>query len=217
MQISKLMPAICAVAVCAGLISVRAQDNPAQAAARAALLEKMGELDAADGRPPAIIVTPAGATVEKPTPPTIQTPPPAPTLPVTDTNAMSATTAEAQRQAAQAKKEAAQAAKAQAKKDAALARQKKAEEAAQLQNQTAEANAAKLEKQKIAGAEKQRAAAEKAAAAGKGSEPTPIDAPPLPISAAKQQQLDGLLLQYKADRISPSEYQTQRAAILAQP
>jgi hypothetical protein len=45
----------------------------------------------------------------------------------------------------------------------------------------------------------------------------PIVAPPLPISAAKQAQLDTLLDLYKADRISPTEYQKQRAAILAAP
>jgi hypothetical protein len=45
----------------------------------------------------------------------------------------------------------------------------------------------------------------------------PILAPPLPISAAKEQQLDALLAQYQADQISPEQYHTQRAAILAQP
>jgi hypothetical protein len=52
-----------------------------------------------------------------------------------------------------------------------------------------------------------------------GNEPgfTPIVAPPLPISAAKQQQLAALLAQYEADQISPEEYHKQRAAILAGP
>ena len=45
----------------------------------------------------------------------------------------------------------------------------------------------------------------------------PITGPPLPISAAKQSQLDILLDLYKADRITPAEYQKQRAAILAAP
>ncbi len=45
----------------------------------------------------------------------------------------------------------------------------------------------------------------------------PIVAPALPISAAKQAQLDTLLDLYKADRISPTEYQKNRAAILAAP
>src|SRR5271154_2516910 len=53
MQVSKLLPAICAVAICSTLFSARAQDNPAQAAARAALLEKMNALDGTNAPPPA--------------------------------------------------------------------------------------------------------------------------------------------------------------------
>jgi hypothetical protein len=45
----------------------------------------------------------------------------------------------------------------------------------------------------------------------------PIPAPPLPLSAAKQAQLDALLVKYQADQISPDEYHKQRAAILAEP
>jgi hypothetical protein len=52
---------------------------------------------------------------------------------------------------------------------------------------------------------------------GKEAGFAPIVAPPLPISAAKQQELDALLVQYKADQISPEEYHKQRAAILAEP
>jgi len=42
-----------------------------------------------------------------------------------------------------------------------------------------------------------------------------IAAPPLPISAEKQQKLHELLAKYQADQITPDEYQKQRAAILA--
>ena len=45
----------------------------------------------------------------------------------------------------------------------------------------------------------------------------PLQAPALPISATKQQRLDALLSQYKADQITPEQYHTQRAAILAEP
>ena len=45
MQISKLFSAFCAVAFCVGFITVRADDNPAQAAARAALEETTRNLD----------------------------------------------------------------------------------------------------------------------------------------------------------------------------
>ncbi|HEV2691333.1 MAG TPA: hypothetical protein VG347_00395 [Verrucomicrobiae bacterium] len=47
---------------------------------------------------------------------------------------------------------------------------------------------------------------------------TPIGmAPPLPISADKQQKLSDLLAKYKMDQVTPDEYQKQRAAILAEP
>ena len=45
----------------------------------------------------------------------------------------------------------------------------------------------------------------------------PITSPALPISAAKQAQLYTLLELYKADRITPADYQKQRAAVLAEP
>jgi hypothetical protein len=45
----------------------------------------------------------------------------------------------------------------------------------------------------------------------------PITSPPLPISAAKQAQLEVLLELYKADRMTPADYQKQRAAVLAAP
>ena len=46
---------------------------------------------------------------------------------------------------------------------------------------------------------------------------TPLQAPALPISATKEQRLQALLVQYKADQITPQQYHTQRAAILAEP
>jgi hypothetical protein len=39
--------------------------------------------------------------------------------------------------------------------------------------------------------------------------------PPLPISEEKHQKLQELLTRYKADQITPEEYQKERAAILA--
>jgi hypothetical protein len=43
----------------------------------------------------------------------------------------------------------------------------------------------------------------------------PLEGPALPISADKVQRLHALLDQYKADQISPEQYQTERAKILA--
>jgi len=45
----------------------------------------------------------------------------------------------------------------------------------------------------------------------------PIEAPALPITSAKEAQLQALLAKYKADQITSGEYQKQRAEILAQP
>jgi hypothetical protein len=42
----------------------------------------------------------------------------------------------------------------------------------------------------------------------------PIAAPDLPISAEKKQQLDALLSRYRADQITPDQYQAERAKIL---
>ena len=44
----------------------------------------------------------------------------------------------------------------------------------------------------------------------------PIPAPPLPISADKQQRLKELLQKYRADQITPEQYHTERAKILAE-
>jgi hypothetical protein len=50
---------------------------------------------------------------------------------------------------------------------------------------------------------------------GPGNFP-PLAGPALPISAAKQQQLDALLLRYKADQITPEQYHAERAKILGE-
>ena len=43
----------------------------------------------------------------------------------------------------------------------------------------------------------------------------PLPAPPVTISTEKQMQLSMLLRKYKADKITPDEYQAERAKILA--
>lgn len=45
----------------------------------------------------------------------------------------------------------------------------------------------------------------------------PIEAPPPPVSAQKQAELQALLARYMANQVSPEEYQKERAAILAGP
>jgi hypothetical protein len=270
MQISKLSSVICAVAVGASLVSVRAQDNPEQAAARAALLEKMNESEKTPAQPPAVVVTPAGASIETPAAPAVQMPPPTqPEPPVTPLpsgdnpaqaaaraalmeklNGPSSTTIQTPTSAMTPAPSGDNPAQAAAR--TALMEKMNVPDAANSQppltivttpsnatpptspspkpvtvpdNATQEKmDAARKAAQADATAQAEaRAQAQQAAKAQKPATKTDvlglpaIPAPALPISAAKQEQLEALLAKYKADQITPEEYQTQRAAILAQP
>ena len=189
MQFSKFMPLLCAAVFCAGFISVHAQDNPAQAAARASLDAKMRALDAQQ------------ASTNMAAPPT-----------VADTAA--------QAKAMEALQE---------KMFELDAQQKVQTTAASSSDNAAQAAARTALEEKMQQLNAQQAAtnAAKPAAAtpppasanypGKQLGLPPITAPPLPISAAKEAQLQALLAKYVADQVSPDEYQKQRAAILAQP
>jgi hypothetical protein len=53
--------------------------------------------------------------------------------------------------------------------------------------------------------------------AGKDLATPAMTAPPLPIPAGKAEKLEALTAKYKADQINAEQYQTQRAAILAEP
>jgi len=116
----------------------------------------------------------------------------------------------AEQASAKAEKEAKLKAKkeADAQQAAALAEQKRAVEAAKKQ--------AVLEAKK-------RAANEKAHVVTPVNEPAKelglaqVNAPALPIAPTKQEKLAGLLQLYKADQLSPEEYQSRRAAIIAEP
>ena len=132
MLISKFPHWICALAL-GGVLTAHAQDNPAQAAARAALQEKMNELDA---NPEA---TPAA------TAPVVETPAPAATAP------------------------------------AAVATEATTPAPAEIKASVAK--------------------------------PAPSSAPAL----SKDERLMLLLARYKADQITPEQYHTQRAAIIAEP
>jgi hypothetical protein len=44
-----------------------------------------------------------------------------------------------------------------------------------------------------------------------------LSGPPTGLSAAKEQKLNELLNQYRADQITPQQYHEQRAKILAEP
>jgi hypothetical protein len=85
MQISKWFSAVCAVAFCVSFITVRADDNPAQAAARAALEETTRNLDTqqapTNAAATAVIVTPASVAPAQTPEPAMSGVQPAPTKP----------------------------------------------------------------------------------------------------------------------------------------
>ena len=137
MKIFKLVPAIGVFAFCVSFGSLRAQDNPAQAAAREALMKQMDQVQAPE-RPPAAPAVPA----TKPAAPAAPAPAAAPVVIITNPARPAAVTP---------------------------------------------------------------------------SGPVPIVTPALPISMTKEQRLQALLGQYKSDQITPEQYHTQRAAILAEP
>jgi len=96
MQITKLLTPICAIAVCTAFLSVRADDSPVQAAARAALEQKMNEIDKPETAPATVSNAPAVKPARKAstnavapvTPaPVVATPAPAPAAPAVDTPA----------------------------------------------------------------------------------------------------------------------------------
>ena len=159
MQISKFPLWFCALALTGGMI-LHAQDNPAQAAARAALEQKMKELDENPASvAPAVVapVAPAAAVIAAPADaaPMVETPAPAATTP------------------------------------AAVA----PEAATPVETAPVVATPAPAEV-KISVAK-----------------PAPSSVPAL----SKDERLMLLLARYKADQITPEQYHTQRAAIIAEP
>jgi hypothetical protein len=248
MQISKLIPAAGAVALCLSFIAARAQDNPAQAAARAALMEKMNapETQPAQAAPPPIVVTPSGATQVQPRKPTNKVVVPSPAVPAKPAVQAPQTKPMPAMEAVQTAP-AASDAEAQAKARAAL-EQKMSELNQQNWATPSVAPAAPPAPHPVA---IQPAAPEVKSAApqpppvaispvkpappavkpevispanqlnanypGKALGLKPIQAPPLPISAAKEAQLQGLFERYKADQITPEQYHIERSKILAEP
>jgi hypothetical protein len=262
MKVFKLLPVLCAFAAASGL-TVRADDNPAQAAARAALASHSFDMAATNAPATNVMMTPvnpgqsakdakAKAKAEKAA---------ADAKAKQDAaDAKAKKEAEkklAEQQAAQAKADKA-AADAKAKQDAAAKasadkmamdsapknsdNQTEAQKAAMAQIMAAEVptntmtmaqsptNApatkakpvAKVKKQKKKKAEPatQTAAAQPAMDEnypGKDIGMKPITVPPPPVSASKVEKLQALLAKYRADQISPEEYQQQRAAIIADP
>jgi len=196
MRISKLPLAICVTAICAGFVAVRAEDTPEQAAARAALMEKMNELAAQpspSNQSPPIVVTPSGAMAQ-----------PA----ARQTNATVAAE-KAPTPASQAKTQTTS-----AQKMNEMNQQNWAAPASPAQS------SAMIPAQSGSSLFASDAPPPKSAnpnSPGKDLGLKPIAAPSPPVSAAKLAQLQALLMRYQSDQISPAEYQAERARILAEP
>jgi ribonuclease E len=248
MQIPKIPMVICVLALGATL-SVRAQDTPAQAAARAALISKLSELgDQPVTNPAPAAAQPAEAVTAEPPVVTADEKAQAAALVAAQKKADAAAAkakAKAEKKAAalKAKQDAAAAAAAQAQSQAdqqTLNDKQAAAMAALAAAQAAEppvttqpvANPAPMTVPAPVVAPAPMTAAAPVIVPGPVPAPAPAPAPvaapaipemqlpgapPLPISADKQQRLADLLVKYKADQITPEQYHTQRAAIIAEP
>jgi hypothetical protein len=230
MRISNLLSAACAAAFLTGSLAVRAQDTPAQAAARAALMQKMTEMDAQQSQPTnsnplASVVIPPSAGQEQAVQPAVVTPtipppvvpppatpevapvvnPPPPVIVVTPSGAQTVS----QQQAPGSKQQ--PAVKPPAKPVKPVAKPVKPQTAPVVKPPPA-----KPVKPQTAPVVNPPPPANESYA-GKTLGLKPIDAPPPPVSARKEAELQALLAKYMADQVTPDEYQKARAAILAEP
>jgi hypothetical protein len=170
MQIPKISLWLCALVV-GGTITLRAQDNPAQAAARQALEQKMKELDA---NPAAIAPAPAAVVAATPAAPAAVASVPAVGVAAVSTDAALTDNSVAMKPV---------------NKKAHPSSKKKSPKTAEV----------------------------KSAPANPPAVAAPVAAATESTVLSKAEKLQKLLAQYKADQITPEEYHTQRAAIVAEP
>jgi hypothetical protein len=244
MRISKFLSAVCAAAFLTGSLAVRAQDTPDQAAARAALMQKMTELDAQQNQPtnsnplasvviapstgPEQVVQPAiAAPVVNPPPVIVVTPSGAQTVPqqqAPGSNQQAAVKPSAKpvkpRVAPVAKPPPAKPVKPTA---APVVKPLPAKSVKPPAAPVVKSPPAEPVKPPVKPVKPTAAPVVKppppanAGYAGKTLGLKPIDVPPPPVSAKKEAELQALLAKYMADQETPDEYQKARAAILAEP
>lgn len=205
MKISKLLPVLCVFAVGASGLVMRAEDNPAQAAARRALARQLFELSAQTATNAAIAPAP--------------TPAPASPMPAETRTEAAAPKAQPQAREQSDAQTAALMAALMARMNAEAPAQTATNNWAVAQPEAAVKTATK---QKPAPAAQlplllQPYQTSDANYAGKELGLKPIAPPPLPISVGQEEQLQVLLIEYKANQITPEQYQKRRAAILAGP
>lgn len=223
MQILKKFLVAFALAAIAAPVYLSAEDTDAQALARAALEQKMKELK--DGAP-ATTPQPAAPPAAPQTPPPVQSQPPANPAPQQLVTAppASADLIEQARAAMRAKMAELQSAKNAGAPAQPLPPAQAATPVAAPPPAAAEVKPAKPEKKP---AEK-KVAKEKAEKKPESKKPavenppaqpafTQMEPPASALPANKEQRLQALLEQYKADKITAEEYHTQRARILAEP
>jgi hypothetical protein len=250
MNISKSLPLMCVLAVCSGLVA-RADDNAAQAAARAALIQKMQQMDSGQSddstsppiapapatgnqAPPMAVPTPESQVprVETPSTPVISEPEPEtkPKMtPQTEPPPAPAETPVAPDVAAPKNS-------AQAEEQAIISRHSpQAEAPANVlppPNETAPQPSAEMpapqkrgffsrilhpfhQNRRSAVTEERRMKPAAPEYSNKNRPDfAPVVPPPPPVSPEQDAQLQALLEKYKANQISPEQYQNERAAII---
>lgn len=206
MQTFKFLTVAGVIVLGAGSLSVRAEDTPVQAAARAALEQALSSGETSPATPPAVTAT--NVAVAKPaTPaanvaaPTAKTP--APTAASNVAPAVVPATAPVPTNANVSAPAATADTPEQAAARAALEKTMGGMTAPTIPS-TYKAEAPASSSQAMA------------SYPGKGLGLKPITAPPLPITATQEAQLQALLGRYMDNQISPEEYHKQRAVILGQ-
>ena len=200
MQISKLYLPLGAVAILSLSYPLHAQETDSQAKAREALRRKIAELNAQpEAAAPAAPVPPAA-----PAAPVVVIPPPPPVVvaPVAAPATVAVTTAAPMDDAATARAREA-------------LRQKMMEMDAQSGAAVAAAPGVTFTPTPVVAPGATTATGMTAATAAAGYKP--IAVPASPLTGTKEARLAALLQQYKADLITPEQYHTQRAAIIAEP
>ncbi|HXB58818.1 MAG TPA: hypothetical protein VNU95_04615 [Candidatus Acidoferrales bacterium] len=194
MQTLRLLPAVAAIALCASTFTTRADDTPAQAAARAALMQDMNETGNVE------TPTPPPSTPAPPaeTPPPAPVPPPAPAqLPPPVATPAPVTTAPAQGNSS----------------NLVLP---PVEQPTVPTNQVTPypVNPAPMNPAANSMTELTNAPSSTTPGMPPTAPDQPVTAPPVPLSEGQQQQLQALLQQYVANQITPAQYQAARAKII---
>jgi hypothetical protein len=216
MQVSKFLLTVCTTVVCAGVISIHAQDTPAQAAARAALMAAMNgqsaPVEQLQNAPVAVespgVTAPQTNVIATPEPAPTTVAPPAVVAPVAQPLATVPPPADTEAQAA------ARAALLQAMNQAPVATTPAPAVTTMPAPIAASPAPAKPVAPEAKPAPASPAMASSAGSPAKESGFAPMVAPPLPISADQELRLQALNAQYFANQISPQEYFKQREAIL---